>query len=106
MLSKEMALGLLQRLSADDAFRADYEKSPASALQAAGLPSELIKGLPAENLAAGRLLPKQDFAKSLEQVRANAANVFLCLHPPSIRLQSGDAARDSATATPFLERQP
>lgn len=103
-LSKEQALDLLQKLSTDDNFRASYEKSPAAALGAAGISSKLLEALPAASLASGKLLPKEAFAKSLAQVKNDAADVFLCLRPPSVQLRSNEASQkpESANSTPFL----
>lgn len=104
-LTKEQAMNLLQKLSTDDDFRASYEKSPATALAAAGISSKMLDALPAASLVSGTLLPKEAFAMSLEQVKSEVADVCLCLQPPSVRLRSGDATRhpDPSTSIPFLE---
>lgn len=102
MLSKDQAIALLQKLSTDDKFRTSYEKSPGDALQAAGIPSEVIKSLPKGNLAPHKLNSKEAFAAALQQVRSDSANVHLCLRVPTVKLSDvGTASKDSAGSTPF-----
>lgn len=102
ILSKEQAIALLHKLSTDDTFRASYEKSPGDALQAGGIPSEVIKGLPKANLAPHKLNSKEAFATALQQVRSESANVHLCLRVPTVKLSDvGTASKDSAGSMSF-----
>jgi putative modified peptide len=83
VLSKQSALRLLQKLSTDDSFRAEYMANPRETLLGIGVSSsELPSTMPALEALAG----KAAFAQSLAQVEANLANVHACLIPPHVRL--------------------
>ena len=100
-LGKELAITLLQKLSTDDEFRLSYEKSPAAALRAIGVPAEVIKSLPGENFVSHKLNSKAAFAAALTQVRDEVASVYLCLIVPTVRLNAGPKAAASSVSTSF-----
>lgn len=97
-LGKDHAITLLQKLSTDDEFRGSYEKSPAEALRAIGVPAEVINALPSGNLAAHKLNSKDAFAAALTKVRDEVASVYLCLIVPTVRLNA-IASSDSLSAS-------
>lgn len=102
-IGKDQAIALLQKLSTDDDFRARYETAPSEALEAAGIPAELIRSLPIEVLTPTRLNSKEAFSAALKQVRDDLASVYLCQRPPHVQLKEEDAsnARGSSGSMSF-----
>ena len=105
MLERGQALALLQRLADDDAFRAAYEASPATALKAAGIPADIVDALAATSIVPMRLRSRDAFREALARVRDEAAAVCLCHRPPEIRLHSAERTRDKddGATTSFAE---
>jgi len=90
VLDKPHAVALLQKLSTDDKFRADYMANPRGALLAVGVPANTVSSFPDKAMAPMKTLAdKSVFAAALAQVQADLADVCACQKPPQIRFNFG-----------------
>ena len=94
-LSKEHELGLLQKLSTDDAFRSRFEQNPAGALKEIGVPDAEIAALPAENLKPGLLADKAAIATAHQQLAEAKSSNHICMVAPFMRTNYGEESGSS-----------
>ena len=90
-LTREETITLLTKLSTDDAFRAQFEKDPAGALQGIGIGEGDLAALPASALAAQPLPPKEQFQQASEQIKQAGVSDHVCLVFPLLKLTYGDS---------------
>jgi len=90
VLTKPHAVALLQKLSTDDKFRASYAANAGKALLKLGVPQATVNSMPPGHSAKlGTLADKSAFAAALAQLKSGHADVCVCFHPPTVRLNIG-----------------
>ncbi|MGA9333698.1 MAG: NHLP-related RiPP peptide [Rudaea sp.] len=85
-VTKTQMLDLLGRLASDDGFRANFEKSPASALSLIGLPPDQVKIFLTEHIVPGTLATKTEFETALGRISNQNVEECLCMTIPSLKL--------------------
>ncbi|HEY0178277.1 MAG TPA: NHLP-related RiPP peptide [Dokdonella sp.] len=89
-LTRDESIALLRKLAGDDAFRAAFERNPATALVDIGLSADEIDALPAPATAPAPLPPKEHFHEALQQVLDRGVSNHICLIVPLLKLTYGD----------------
>ena len=89
-LTRDEAIALLGKLSSDDAFRAQFEKDPATALQKIGFGADDVAALPADAKAALPLPPKEQFGEALKEIREAGFSDHVCIVVPLLKATYGD----------------
>ena len=90
-LTREQTVALLQKLSSDDAYRATFEKDPATALDQIGIDSRQLGPLPAVTSTTPPLPPKGHFQEALNEVQNVGASQHMCQIWPMLKLTYGDS---------------
>lgn len=89
-LTRDEAIALLRKLSSDDAFRATFEKDPATALKQIDIGDGDVSALPPSALAPAALPSKEQFKEALEQILEGGVSDHICLIFPLLKLTYGD----------------
>jgi len=82
-ITKQQMLRLLDKLSSDDAFRAQFEKDPRAGLIAAGVPAAQANAFPADHLGSGTLADKGVFAAERLRVSTSLQEECMCMVIPA-----------------------
>jgi putative modified peptide len=90
VLPQQLAIALLTKLSTDDGFRSRYAASPKQGLTEIGMAANDVAALPPSSTGpVQNLADKSVFQMALQQLRAHAAEVCVCYHPPTIKFKFG-----------------
>jgi|SRR5688572_23588640 putative modified peptide len=89
-LTRDEAIALLTKLSSDDAFRTQFEKDPAGALQGIGIGTGDVAALPPSAAAPEPLPSKEQFQQALTEVKEAGVSYHICLIFPLLKLTYGD----------------
>ncbi len=84
-LPTEQGMVLIKRLATDDAFRARFEKDPASAMIEAGVDPGVCERLKRSCCEAKPLAPKDDYAALLDDISGTAFMAAMEFKTPQIR---------------------
>jgi putative modified peptide len=84
-LPTEQGVVLIKRLATDDAFRARFEKDPATAMAEAGVDPDVCERLKRSCCEAKPLAPKEAYASLLEDIGGTAFMAAMEFQTPQIR---------------------
>jgi putative modified peptide len=88
-LTQDQARALLQKLAADDDFRALMESAPAKALHSLGIDAATIVHLPAACLCPKTLAPKAGYTAVLQDTADAAINSAMKMVIPLVGFKQG-----------------
>jgi putative modified peptide len=86
-LPQEQGTALIRQLAKDDAFRAEFEKDPRSAMASLGIPDDVLDSLDSTCLRERTLAPKEAFSALLDEINGEALQAAMRMQTPEARLR-------------------